>query len=74
MLEINGVQYDSRVPEIASAFGYSDDHVRHLARKNKIPSIRRGRSYFFNFEQVQNALLPSLGNKDNDGFSLADLG
>lgn len=53
----NGVEYTLRAYDVAILLEYSVSHVLFLARKNKIPSIRRGKIYLFNREQVEQALL-----------------
>lgn len=48
----NGITYNLTAAEIAAVYGRSVNWARWAARKGRIPSIRMGRDYLFNREQV----------------------
>lgn len=48
----NGITYNLTAAEIAAVYGRSVNWARWAARKGRIPSIRMGRDYLFNKEQV----------------------
>ncbi len=53
----NGVKYDSRTKDVAGKYSFSEGYVRDLAASRKIPSISVGRTYWFNLDQVEDALI-----------------
>lgn len=48
----NGITHNLTAAEIAAIYGRSVNWARWAARKGRIPSIRMGRDYLFNREQV----------------------
>lgn len=67
---VNGVEYESEVKDVAKRFGYSEAHVRLLAQRKTIPSLQRGRKYYFNMTQVEDVLLKvrDTGVEENSDF------
>lgn len=57
-----GIRYDLTVKDVAEEFDYTEAHVRVLAGKKVLPSVKRGREYRFNREQVEQALI-QMDNK-----------
>lgn len=53
----NGVEYSSEVKDVAKKYNYTDAHVRELARNKQIPSVKVGRRYWFNMDEVENTLV-----------------
>lgn len=53
----NGVEYTAQVKDVANKYGYTDAHVRELARNRAIPSIKVGRRYWFNLDKVESVLV-----------------
>jgi hypothetical protein len=47
--------YDLKVSDVAEITGYCSQHVRRLTRAGAIPSVKRGRSWIYNLQDVEAA-------------------
>jgi hypothetical protein len=49
--------YTATVRDIAGHFDYTEAHTRRLAREGKIPSVKRGRAFMFDLNEVEAAIV-----------------